>query len=84
MDTEQEKMKEGLEAHLKGVCSFLKQAFATDGEATTDGKECIIIGQDGSKLKGVTFVLNDSERGKFMVTLSNPVDLEEKSEEDGK
>ena len=68
MEMEHEDMKQALDAHLQGVCNFLKQAFATDGEVTTNGKECIVVGQDGSKLKGVTFVLQDTERGEFMVT----------------
>lgn len=74
---EHEEIKANLEAHLDGVCNFLKQAFCTDGEVTTNGKECIIIGQDGSQLKGVTFVLKDSERGEFMVTLSNPAPMKD-------
>jgi len=81
-NTENEKMKKGLDEHLDRVCAFLKEAFAADGKVTTNGKECIIIGQDGSKLKGVTFTLNDSERGQFMVTLSNPIDSEETPESD--
>ena len=69
-------MEEILNEHLRTTGNFLKEAFGIDGEVTTTAKECIVIEQDGSKTFGITFVLNDSIRDKFMVTLSNPKKME--------
>jgi hypothetical protein len=70
-------MEANMNDHLKTTADFLKETFGTDGEVTTTAKECIVIEQDGSKTFGITFVLNDSVRGKFMVTLSNPKQMKD-------
>jgi hypothetical protein len=72
-----EEYKKEMDNRLSGVCEFIKDAFAVDGNVTTDGKECIILNRDGSKLTGVTFTAVDRERGTFMVTLSNPEPMNE-------
>ena len=77
-----DEMKEMMHAQLEGVRSFIKEAFAVDGIVTTTGKECIIIQPDGEKSKGVTFTAEDSDRGVFMVTLSNPEPMTESSVEE--
>jgi len=65
-------MKDSMNAHIESTQAFLKEAFAVDGEVTTNAKECVVLQQDESKTFGITFVLNDSARGQFMVTISNP------------
>jgi hypothetical protein len=72
-----EEYKKEMDNRLSGVCEFIKEAFSVDGDVTTDGKECIILNRDGSRLTGVTFTATDSERGTFMVTLSNPEPMDE-------
>lgn len=69
---EHEEIKGAMDNHLNGVKSFLKEAFAVDGEVTTSGKEVITIEQDGTKYKGISFTLNDSKRGEFKIVMSNP------------
>lgn len=70
-------MKQEMDSKLAEVCEFIKEAFAVSGDVTTNGKECIIINRDGSQLTGVTFEADDADRGKFMVTLSNPKPMDE-------
>ena len=74
---DKDEMKAAMEAQLDSVKEFIKEAFCVDGEVTTTGKECLIIQKDGSRSMGVTFVANDSDRGIFMVTLSNPEPLKD-------
>jgi hypothetical protein len=69
---EHDEIKAAADAQLNGVKSFLKEAFAVDGEVTTSGKEVITIEQDGTKYKGISFTLNDSERGTFKLVMCNP------------
>ena len=82
MENERDELKAMMDAQLEGVKSFIKEAFAVDGEVTTTGKECIIIQKDGGQSRGVTFNCTDSDRGTFMVTLSNPEPMNEKEVKD--
>lgn len=74
-------MNDKAKERIDGVASFLKEAFAIDGEVKTSGKECLIIQADGSESLGITFELNDSDKGTFMVTLTNPVEKEKETTE---
>lgn len=69
---EADEIRNAMDVQLNGVKTFLKEAFAIDGEVTTTGKEVITIEQDGTKYKGISFTLNDSERGTFKIVMSNP------------
>jgi hypothetical protein len=72
MEKEKDEMEANMQHHLKNTSDFLKEAFGVDGEVKTDAKECTVVEQDGRHTFGITFVLTDSKRGEFMVTLSNP------------
>ncbi len=72
-------MADAMNEQLNGVKEFLKLAFAIDGEVTTDGKQVLTIEQDGTKYKGISFTLTDSERGKFIIVMSNPEPIKDGS-----
>ena len=72
-----DQLKSEMDARLNEVTEFIKEAFAVDGEVSTDGKQSITIHRDGSQSTGVSFFVTDRERGKFIVTLSNPNPIDE-------
>ena len=51
--------------------NFLKEAFCIDGNCKYKQFDTLISQKDGTSEKVMTFVLEDTKRGKFKVCLSN-------------
>lgn len=72
-----DQLKQEMDSRLNQVSEFIHEAFGVNGEVTTDGKESIVVHRNGEHSTGVSFYVNDKERGKFIVTLSNPTPIDE-------
>ena len=80
MEKDKQLMQEEMEEHLERTKKFLKEAFCVDGEVTTTGKLCIVIERDNSNYQGISFTLNDSERGEFKIVMCNPNKMQNNKE----
>jgi hypothetical protein len=72
------------QARIEEVCEFVKTAFAVEGKVTSTGRECTVVEKDGSISKGVSFLAEDRERGKFIVTIGNPEPFDPESVQESK
>ena len=56
---------------IKGLEEFLKLAFCIDGDCKFTQFDLLVSQKKGTSDKVMTFILNDSKRGKFKVALTN-------------
>lgn len=58
------------EERIKDLENFLKEAFCIDGDCTKKGFDKL-ISKNGEHRSTLTFKLNDSKRGDFLVSITN-------------
>ena len=58
------------EKQIKDLQNFLKEAFCIDGDCTKKGFDQL-ISKNGEHRETLTFKLNDSKRGEFLVSIAS-------------
>jgi uncharacterized protein YktB (UPF0637 family) len=58
------------EERIKELQNFLKEAFCIDGDCTKKGFDQL-VSKNGENRQTLTFKLNDSKRGEFLVSIAS-------------